>query len=115
MKHEFAEQRHHCETISQELQACAQELLDSKDLTPKLFEKNAKLVQENKQLEDVIENEIDEIKNLQTAHKTRKEISDKLNKNMNDLKIKHNKEKIDIYQRNTQLKSRIGKKVGRRN
>ena len=50
LKHEFAEQRHHCKTISQELQACAQEILDRKDLTTKLFEKIANLAQENKQL-----------------------------------------------------------------
>ena len=115
LKHEFAEQRDHCETISQELQArtqVKQELSDSKDVTTKLFEKIANLEQENKQLEDVIENQTDEIKNLQAANKTRKEISDKLNKNMNDLKVKYIKEKSEISKKHKAEVKNWRKKLG---
>ena len=118
LKHEFAEQKDHCETISQELEnlyACAQvkqELLDSKELTTKLFDKIANLVQKNEQLEDIIENQADEIKTLEAANKIKKEISDKLNKNMNDLKVKYNKEKIETSKKHKAEVKNWRKKLG---
>ena len=70
-----------------------QELLSSRDLANETI---ANLVQENKLLKYTIEGQDVEIKELETANKTKKEISDKLNKNLNDLKVKYNKEKIEL-------------------
>ena len=53
-------------------------------------------MQENKQLKDTIEDRDVTIEELEATNKTRKEISDKLNRNLNDLKVKHNKEKMEL-------------------
>ena len=93
LKHEYSEQLDRQLKNIQALTQKNQELLSSRDHANETI---ANLVEEKKLLKDTIEGQNVRIKELETANKTKKEITDKLNKNLNDLKVKFNKEKIEL-------------------
>ena len=94
IKNEFAS------TVNEYGTAVHQELADSLELVNKLQIVKENLVKENEALKIANKNKDAEIQDLDHSNKIRKEVTEKLHRNINELKAKFHKEKIDIAKQN---------------